>query len=108
MFEVRITMGAESDLETLHNYIVLNRSNAQANALLEGVLEKIVTLEEFPLRCPVCPELNSLGIADFRQIYHGPYRLIYRVNDTIVYIMVIADSRRDMKALLERRLLGKG
>lgn len=108
MFEVRIAKGAESDLEALYNYIAVNRSNAEADALLNGVLEKIVTLEEFPLRGPVCPELDRLGIADFRQIYHGPYRLIYRVNDKIVYIMVIADSRRDIKALLERRLLGKG
>jgi toxin ParE1/3/4 len=37
-----------------------------------------------------------------------PYRLIYRlVNDT-VFNMVKADGRRDMQALLERRLLGGG
>ena len=106
MFEVRITKGAESDLEALHEYIALNRSAAEADELLDGILDKIITLETFPLRGPACPELDRLGITEFRQIYHGPYRLIYRVNDKIVYIMIIADSRRDMKALLERRLLG--
>jgi toxin ParE1/3/4 len=108
MFEVRITKGAESDLEALHSYIAVNRSGKEAEALLGGILDKIITLETFQLRGPVCPELDRLGISEFRQIYHGPYRLIYRVNDKIVYIMIIADSRRDMKALLERRLLGHG
>jgi toxin ParE1/3/4 len=108
MFEVRITKGAESDLEALHNYVAVNRSGKEAEALLDGILDKIITLEEFPLRGPICPELDRLGIAEFRQIYHGPYRLIYRVNDKIVYIMIVADSRRNFKALLERRLLGRG
>lgn len=108
MFEVRITKGAESDLEALYNYVALNRSRDEAAVLLDGILDKIITLETFPLRGPVCPELDRLGIQEFRQIYHEPYRLIYRVIDKIVYVMIIADSRRDMKALLERRLLGRG
>jgi toxin ParE1/3/4 len=108
MFEVRITKGAESDLEALHRYVAVNRSGKEAEALLDGILDKIITLEAFPLRGPICPELDRLGIVEFRQIYHGPYRLIYRVNDKIVYIMIVADSRRDFKALLERRLLRKG
>jgi toxin ParE1/3/4 len=108
MFEVRITKGAQSDLEALHDYVAINRSAAEAAALLDGLLDKIITLEAFPLRGPICPELDRLGIAEFRQIYHSPYRLIYHVTDKIVYVMIIADSRRDMKALLERRILGEG
>jgi toxin ParE1/3/4 len=108
MFEVRITKGAERDLEALHNYVVVNRSGKEAEALLDGILDKIITLEEFPLRGPICPELDRLGISEFRQIYHGPYRLIYRVVDKTVYVMIIADSRRDMKALLEWWLLSHG
>ena len=36
-----------------------------------------------------------------------PYRIIYREieDDVYVYVLVIADGRRDMRALLERRLL---
>jgi toxin ParE1/3/4 len=108
MFEVRITKGAENDLEALHHYLAVNRSAEAAGTLLDALLDKIITLEQFPLRGPICPELDRLGITEFRQIYHELYRLIYRVNDKIVYIMIIADSRRDMKALLERRILGEG
>ena len=47
----------------------------------------------------------ALGIRDYRQVHFKPYRLIYRVMQRRAIIYVIADSRRDLPALLARRLL---
>ena len=105
-FDVRLTRGAEIDLETLYGYVKDNRSAEQADALLDRLLAAIETLETFPLRGPVPKELDALGIREFRQILVEPYRLIYRLSGKTVFVMVIADGRRDMQALLERRLLG--
>jgi toxin ParE1/3/4 len=104
-FDVRLTRGAEIDLEVLHGYAKNNRSAEQADALLDNLLAAIETLETFPLRGSVPKELDALGIREFRQILVEPYRLIYRPSGKAVYVMVIADGRRDMQALLERRLL---
>lgn len=105
-FDVRLTQGAEIDLEALHSYVKDNRSAEQADDLLDRLLAAIETIETFPLRGSVPKELDSLGIREFRQILVEPYRLIYRVGGKSVFVMVIADGRRDMQALLERRLLG--
>lgn len=35
-----------------------------------------------------------------------PFRIIYRVSEDQVFIMLIADGRRDMETLLRQRLLG--
>jgi len=35
-----------------------------------------------------------------------PYRVIYRIMENQVFVYLIADARRDMQTLLERRLLG--
>jgi toxin ParE1/3/4 len=105
-FEVRLTDGAEDDLEGLHQYISDHRTRQQADSLLEDILGAVETLESFPMRGSVPKELDALGIREFRQIFVSPYRLIYRVIGSVVYITVIADGRRDMQALLERRLLG--
>jgi toxin ParE1/3/4 len=105
-FEVRLTRGAEIDLEALYGYVKDNRSAEQADALLDRLLVGIETLETFPLRGSVPTELDALGIKEFRQILVEPYRLIYRFIGKTVFVMVIADGRRDMQALLERRLLG--
>ena len=42
-----------------------------------------------------------MGIRQFK-----PYRIVYQVLGETVYVMLIADGRRDMQALLQRRLLG--
>jgi len=105
-FDVRLTRGAEIDLEALYDFVKDNRSAEQADVLLDRLLAAIETLETFPLRGSVPKELDVLGIREFRQILVEPYRLIYRVGGKTVFVMVIADGRRDMQALLERRLLG--
>jgi toxin ParE1/3/4 len=50
-------------------------------------------------------ELLALGIRDYREIFFKPYRVIYRVLGNIVHVFLIADGRRDMQMLLQRRLL---
>lgn len=105
-FRVELTQGAERDLEALHDYLAAHRSAEETSALLDGLLIKIETLETFPERGNHPKELAALGIREFRQTVLPPYRIIYRVMGEAVFIMIIADGRRDMGALLEQRLLG--
>lgn len=107
-FGVEFTQGAEQDLESIFDYLAENASPEAATGLLDVVLKKVESLERFPLRGNVPKELEALGIREFRQVLMSPYRLIYRVMEQKVFIMVVADGRRDMQALLERRLLGRG
>jgi len=106
-FGVELTEGAESDLEAIHNYIAGNRSVDAAEVLLDAFVDKLSTLERYPERDNVPKELEALGVREFRQVLLDPYRLIYRVSGEKVVILLIADGRRDMQALLERRLLGR-
>jgi toxin ParE1/3/4 len=41
----------------------------------------------------------------FHEIFFKPYRIIYRVMEDKAYVLLIADGRRDMQRLLQRRLL---
>ena len=104
-YEVRLTLGAENDLQVLYRNIADHRSETHAEALLDTILGAIESLERFPDRGAIPGELTTLGIRDYRQIVLSPYRIIYRVIHTTVFISLIADGRRDMQALLERRLL---
>jgi toxin ParE1/3/4 len=106
-FEVRLTRGAEEDLESLHAYLAQHRSSEDADALLETLLAKAETLERFPDRGVVPKELDRLGMRSFRQLIQTPYRIVYRVIGPEVVVLLIADGRRDMQTLLEHRLLGQ-
>ena len=51
-------------------------------------------------------ELLDLAIRRYRQVvFFKLYRVVYRVDGDQVTVLLIADGRRDLKALLERRLL---
>jgi toxin ParE1/3/4 len=63
------------------------------------------SLSENPHRGAYPKELLSIGVREYREIFFKPYRIIYRVIDNKVYVLFIADGRRDMQTLLQRRLL---
>ena len=62
-------------------------------------------VSEHPQRGNHPRELLDIGIREYREVFFKPYRIIYRVIEDMVYVLVIADGRRDMQTLLQRRLL---
>ncbi|MDE0334383.1 MAG: type II toxin-antitoxin system RelE/ParE family toxin [Defluviicoccus sp.] len=62
-------------------------------------------LSEYPDRGRHPGELLDIGIREYCEVFFKPYRIICRVIGETVYVLVVADGRRDMRSLLERRLL---
>jgi toxin ParE1/3/4 len=104
-YQVFLTEDAQRDLEELHEYLTESDSPASAASVLERVLEVAENLATFPERGSYPKELLALGIREYRQTFFKPYRVIYRLIGNRVSIYLIADGRRDMQALLFRRLL---
>jgi toxin ParE1/3/4 len=105
-YEVLLTVDAASDLEDLYDYIAAHDAPARAEHVLGRIATVLETLAAFPERGSHPRELLALGVREYRQAFFKPYRLIYRVDGGRVYVYLIADGRRDMQALLQRRLLG--
>ena len=104
-FRVLLTEDALHDLEALDDYIRSHDGPEKADYVLENIEAAILKLSDFPERGNHPPELSSLGIKAYREIFFKPYRIIYRVTGRKVHVYLVADGRRDMQALLERRLL---
>ena len=105
-FAVLLTEGAEQDLEAIHDYIAEFDCVANANNVLDALMNVVENLSKSPERGSYPKELISLGIKEYRQTFFKPYRVIYRVTGRQVIIYLIADGRRDMQSVLARRLLG--
>ena len=104
--KVLLTRGAEQDLESIHDYIAEFDCVANANHVLDRLIEVVEGLAQFPERGSNPKELLALGIKDYRQTAVKPYRVIYRVVGNQVVIYLIVDGRWDMQSVLARRLLG--
>ena len=102
---VRLTDDAVRDLEEIFDYVSRQNEPGRAEHVLDRIEGAFQALSAFPQRGSYPRELLDLGVREYREVFFKPYRIIYRVMEDGVYVMVIADGRRDMRALLQRRLL---
>ena len=104
-YEVFLTEDAKRDLDELHDYILSHDGIGRADVVL-GHLEEVVRgLSQSPERGSHPKELLKLGIREYRQVFFKPYRIIYRVTGRRVHVYVMVDGRRELSAVLGRRLL---
>jgi len=103
-YTVKMTRQAEDDLNEIITFIAKNNPQT-AIKILERIQAKIKTLDCFPSRGVYVAELLAKNIKDYRQITELPWRIIYRIDGKIVYILAIVDSRRNLQSILVKMLL---
>lgn len=104
--EVVLTESALQDLQDILDYVAAHDVPGKDDYVMSKMEEVIESLAAFPERGSHPKELLALGIRDYRQTFFKPYRVIYQVAARTVTVMLVVDGRRDLQALLARRLLG--
>jgi toxin ParE1/3/4 len=104
-FKVNFITDAEEDLFDIYKYVYLNDSEDDAEKLYENLYKKCLSLQLFPKRGRIVPELSLLAIEDFLEIFYKSYRIIYKIVRDEVFIYCILDGRREIQKLLQGRLL---
>ena len=103
--QVIITFEAEKDILDIYDYIAKKDTLQNAEYVLDNLELLILSLEESPERGHYPPELSVQGIKEFKEVIFKPYRAIYEIIGSKVIVHLCVDGRRDMKTLLERRLI---
>ena len=104
-FAVLLARHAARDLDELYDYIAVHDAPGKAEHVLVRLEKVFSSLSDSPQRGIYPRELLAIGIREYRELFFKPYRIIYRVVGRIVYVLLIADGRRDFQTLLQRRLL---
>ena len=105
-FEVIWTKNAQFDLESIIEYIKIDSVNIAKKIFFE-IKEECANLHYFPERKRVVPELQQIGILKYREIIHERYRIIFKIDNTKVYVLLVVDSRRNLEDILFQRLIDK-
>jgi toxin ParE1/3/4 len=87
---VRWSPRAADDLEAIAEYISLD-SPAYAKSVIKTILEITRKFSQFPLAGRIVPEFNDENI---REWFAYSYRIIYRLDQTIVTVAAIVHGRR--------------
>ncbi|NDV18629.1 type II toxin-antitoxin system RelE/ParE family toxin [Pseudodesulfovibrio sp. JC047] len=97
---------AAKDIEEIIQFIRVRDSREAAMEVLGRLEQTVFSLVHLPNRGSWVRELEALGLKSVREIHCSPYRILYEVQVDEVHVFCIADERRDMASLLERRILG--
>ncbi len=95
---------AIDDLVDLDEFLTFSDSSARAEGIISGIQKTCQSLAKFKEQGHVLPELAGYR-TKYREVRFKVWRIIYRVDEEKIYIFAVVDSRRDMQAFLERRLL---
>jgi len=104
-YSVHLIIDAENDLLEIYRHVARNDSIEKADRLRGNIEKVILGLEILPFRGHYPPELERIGILEFREVFFKPYRIIYQVMQSDVYVHGVLDGRRDLPDLLMERLL---
>ena len=93
---------AESDLSKIITYIAQS-SPGNALKILQKIKKDVSTLYYSPQKCRVVPELYDQGITQYHELIVSPWRIMYRISDSTVYVLSVLDSRQNIEDILLKR-----
>ena len=79
-------IGLEDALELAKNLVITSQKKLLAN----------------PLSCPICHELELIGVSDYRQLTIDKYKILYRVDNEGggIYVTAFMRHKQSAKQLL--------
>jgi len=107
-YKIVFLTSAEQDIKELKSYVTKNFSPDTWQDTYSKLKDSIRNLKTFPFVGSVPEELERLKLTQYRQIISGMNRVIYEVRQEIIYIHIVADTRKDMNTLLTQRQLRVG
>ena len=106
-YKVLIPSSVIYDIQEIVDYIAEDNASI-ALEILDRLESRVNSLREYPERGRVVPELLNQNIMEYHEIIETPWRIIYKIVDSIVYVLTVIDGRRNVQDILLRKLMNRG
>ncbi len=93
------------DLNEIIDYIAENKSIDMALEKSNEIQQNANKLYKLPDRYRHVPELQKHNILTYREIIVTPWRIIYKIDENIVWVETVIDGRRNIEDILLKKLL---
>ena len=103
-FKVIWTKSAELDLELIIEYIKISSVNIAKKIFVE-IKQESNKLHILPQRKRIVPEFQEIGIIKYREIIYKRWRIVYKIDEEKVYVLIVVDSSRNLEDILFQRLI---
>jgi toxin ParE1/3/4 len=102
--KVKWAVPAQHDLIEIAEFIAEDRPSV-ARKIVKKIRERISKLEIEPERGKVVPELAEQGITQYREMIISPWRILYQIDEKVVYVVLVVDGRRHLEDVLFKRIM---
>jgi len=103
-FKVIWTKNAELDLELIIEFIKITSINIAKKIFFE-IKQEADKLHTLPQRKRVVPEFQQIGITKYREIIYKRWRIVYKIENEKVYVLIAIDTNRNLEDILFQRLI---
>ncbi len=103
-YKVLWTKNTIYDLEDIIKYLKIDSIKIAKDIFYE-IKDECQKLYFFPERKKVVPELQQLGITKYRELIYKRWRIIFKIQEDKVFILLVLDSSRNLEDILYQRLL---
>jgi addiction module RelE/StbE family toxin len=100
---VKWTAPAREDLTEIIDYIS-NTNITYAVKVLDKIEDHVKGLDMFPERYRIVPELEKYGYLLYREIIVDYWRILYRIENEFVYIVLVIDGRRNLEDIIFKKI----
>lgn len=103
-FKVIWSKNAELDLELIIEYIKIDNIKI-AKKIFGEIKKECNDLYTLPERKRVVPEFQQIGILKYREVIYKRWRIVYKIDNEKVYVLLVMDTSRNLEDILFQRLI---
>ena len=103
-YDIKWASPARDDINEIIDYIA-KTNEIYAIKVLDKIEENVEKLKTFPAFYRIVPELEKYGHFIYREIIVDYWRVIYKIENNHVYIMLVIDGRRNLEDILLKIIL---
>ena len=101
--DVIVSQFAEDDLNEIVEYYFSLSPNYVENIVSEFETN-VLSLQQYPKRGRIVPELDRQGISQYRELMQGYYRIVYEISEDKIIVHTIIDGRRNFEDIIISKL----
>jgi toxin ParE1/3/4 len=102
---VKWSFDAKADLVEIISYIKEAAGPKTAKQVYDRIKEKISKCGDYPEGYRLVPELQEIGVLEYREIIETPWRIFFRVAGDEIRIISVIDGRRNVEDILYKKVM---
>jgi plasmid stabilization system protein ParE len=103
-YKIKWAAPARDDLGEIIDYIFF-RNESYAIKVLDKIEEAVKKLDVSPKQGRIVPELEKYGYFLYREVIVDYWRIMYKIENDIVWIMVVIDGRRNIEDIILKKMI---